>query len=47
VNTKVKNIIDGIFQISEKSFQEIESLLKFETFEKGETFIKRNIYKKK
>ncbi len=42
MNKKVKNIIDGIFPISEKSFQEIESLLKFETFEKGETFIQRN-----
>ncbi len=42
VNKKVKNIIDGIFPISEKSFQEIESLLKFETFEKGEIFIQRN-----
>jgi len=38
----VKNIIDGIFPISEKSFQEIDSLLKFETFDKGETFIQRN-----
>jgi len=42
VNKKVKNIINGIFPISEKSFQEIGSLLKFETFEKGETFIQRN-----
>jgi CRP-like cAMP-binding protein len=42
VNKKVKNIIDGIFPVSEKSFQEIDSLLKFETFEKGETFIQRN-----
>jgi len=42
VNEKVKNIIDGIFPISEKSFQEIEILLKLETFEKGETFIQKN-----
>ena len=42
MNEKVKNIIDGIFPISEKSFQEIEILLKLETFEKGETFIQKN-----
>ncbi len=42
MNKKVKNIIEGIFPISVKSFQEIDSLLKFETFEKGETFIQRN-----
>ena len=42
MNKKVKNIIDGIFPVSEKSFQEIVSLLKFETFEKGEAFIQRN-----
>lgn len=42
MNKKVKNIIDGIFPISEKSFQEIEILLKLETFEKGETFIQKN-----
>ena len=42
MNKKVKNIIDGIYPISEKSFLEIESLLKFETFEKGETIIQRN-----
>ncbi|WP_027420515.1 Crp/Fnr family transcriptional regulator [Crocinitomix catalasitica] len=39
---KVKNIINGIFPISEKSFQEIETLLEFETFENGEIFIQRN-----
>jgi len=42
VNKKARNIIDGIFPISEKSIQEIESLLIFETFEKGENFIQRN-----
>ena len=39
---KVKNIINGVFPVSEKSFQEIDRLLKFETFEKGELFIQRN-----
>ena len=42
MNKKARNIIDGIFPISEKSIQEIESLLIFETFEKGENFIQRN-----
>jgi len=42
VNKKARNIIEGIFPISEKSIQEIESLLIFETFEKGENFIQRN-----
>jgi len=42
LNKKVKNIIDRIYPISEKSFQEIEILLNCETFEKGETFIQRN-----
>lgn len=42
MNKKVKNIINGIFSISEKSFQEIEILLKFETFEKRETFTQKN-----
>lgn len=42
MNKKVKHIIDGIFPISEPSFREIESLLEFETFEKGEVFIERN-----
>lgn len=38
----MKNIINGVFPVSEKSFQEIDRLLKFETFEKGELFIQRN-----
>nr|WP_321412285.1 Crp/Fnr family transcriptional regulator [uncultured Carboxylicivirga sp.] len=42
MNDIVKNIINKISPISDKSFQEIECLLKFETFEKGETFIQRN-----
>ena len=42
MNKKARNIIEGIFPISEKSIQEIESLLIFETFEKGEIFIQRN-----
>jgi len=42
VKQKVKNIINGVFPVSEKSFQEIDRLLKFETFEKGELFIQRN-----
>jgi len=42
VDKKVKNIINRTFPISEKSFQQIESLLNFETYTKGETFIQRN-----
>ena len=42
VNKKAKNIIEGIFPISNESFQKINSLLMFETFEKGEIFIERN-----
>jgi len=42
LNKKVKNIIDKIYPISEKSFLEIEKLLKFEVFKKGETFIQKN-----
>ncbi len=42
MNKKVKNIIDEVFPMSENSIKQIENLLKFETFEKGETFIYRN-----
>ncbi len=42
MNKKVRNIIDEVFPVSEKSFQEIDSLLEYETFENGETFIERN-----
>lgn len=38
----VKNIITQICPISEKSFSEIASILEFETFKKGETFISKN-----
>ncbi len=38
----VKNIIDKIFPISNKSFLEIEKLLEFESYAKGETFISKN-----
>ncbi|MCD4746854.1 MAG: Crp/Fnr family transcriptional regulator [Bacteroidales bacterium] len=47
MNKKVKNIIDKIYPISEKSFQEIERLIEFETFKKGETFIQKNKRNKK
>ena len=42
MNKKVKNIVDGIFPISKESFQKIDSLLKFEAFEKGDVFIQKN-----
>ena len=42
LNQKVKSLVDNIFPISEASFQKIEALLQFETFEKGEVFIQRN-----
>ena len=42
MNEKVKNIIDSIYPVSEKSFREIESLLVFESHSKGDIFIKRN-----
>jgi CRP-like cAMP-binding protein len=38
----VKNIINAIYPISNQAFGEIEKLLKFETYSKGETFIQRN-----
>jgi CRP-like cAMP-binding protein len=38
----VKNIINRIFPITDKSFQYIEELLVLETYKKGETFIQRN-----
>ncbi len=43
---KVKNIINSIYPISNKSFGKIENLLKFETYSKGETFISRNKHNK-
>ena len=42
VNNKVKNIVEDIFPISKESFQKIDGLLQFETFEKGDVFIKIN-----
>jgi CRP-like cAMP-binding protein len=47
LNEKVKNIINAVYPISEKSFSGIESLLELETFIKGETFIQRNKLNKK
>ena len=42
MKTNVKNIINSTSPISENSFSDIEELLHFETFKKGETFIQRN-----
>lgn len=42
VNNKVKEIIDEIFPISAESYKNIDRLLTFEAFEKGEIFIQRN-----
>lgn len=42
MNEKVKNIIDVIFPITKESFKKIDSLLKIETFKKGEVFIQKN-----
>lgn len=42
MNSIVKNIINKISPISDKSFLEIERLLEFEFYEKGETFISKN-----
>jgi len=42
LNEKVKHIIDTIYPVSEKSFREIETLLVFESFLKGDIFIQRN-----
>jgi len=39
---KVKNIVNSIFPVSNSSFKEIEKLLVFETFTKGENFITKN-----
>lgn len=42
MNDVVKNIINKISPISDKSFLEIERLLEFESYPKGETFISKN-----
>lgn len=39
---EVKNIIDSVTPISEKSFSDIGKLLHFESFKKGEIFISKN-----
>lgn len=39
---RVKNIINNICQISEKSFFEIDHLLEYESYSKGATFILKN-----
>ena len=42
LSKKVKNIINNIYPISEKSFLEIQSLLSFEKITKGTTFIQND-----
>ena len=42
LSKKVRNIVNNIYPISEKSFLEMETSLKFETFKKGETFVQKN-----
>ena len=42
MSERVKNIIKKIYPISKKSFLDIEQLIEFETFSKGNTFIKKN-----
>jgi len=42
MDDRVKNIINGIFPITENSFQLIKELLALETYKKGEIFIQRN-----
>ncbi len=39
---KIKNIINKVYPISEKSFMEIGKLLEIEKYTKGETFISKN-----
>jgi len=46
MDDSVKNIIDGIFPITEKSFQVIKELLVLETYKKGETFIQHHHVKR-
>jgi len=38
----IKEIVNSFYPISRKSLEEINSLIKLEDWEKGETFIKRN-----
>lgn len=42
MNSIVKNIINKIFPISDRSFLEIEKLLEFESYAKGDIFISKN-----
>ena len=42
MNNIVKNIIHNVFPISDQLFIEIEKLLEFESYSKGETFISKN-----
>ncbi len=42
MNSIVKNIVDKISPVSDKSFLEIEKFLEFESYTKGETFISKN-----
>ena len=37
----IKKIVNSIYPLSKKSLQEINSLIKLEDWEKGETFIKK------
>lgn len=42
MNKKVKNIIDSVYPLSQQSFQEIEMLCTFESFQKGDVFIQKD-----
>ena len=47
MENKVENIINSVFPISEQSFGEIEKLLEYENYQKGESFVLRNKQNKK
>ncbi|MBS9463564.1 Crp/Fnr family transcriptional regulator [Flagellimonas sp. 389] len=47
MNEQVKNIVDGVFSISQKSFCKIDGLLTLETFKKGEIFIQNTKHNEK
>jgi len=42
MKNNVENIINNVFSISAKSFGEIQKLLEFETYPKGESFVLRD-----
>ncbi len=42
MNNVIKDIINGIFPVSELSFTDVEKLLEYEKYLKGETFIVKN-----